>query len=67
MFTTLFSNELDLLSKEIEQKANYELQNSTVSETLNNEDNSIQYEIFEVFEVIIFFCSLNLFYFKILY
>lgn len=54
MITTLFSNQLDLLAQEIEQKSNYDLQNSTCSETLNEDENLTHYDIFEVFEVIYF-------------
>ena len=45
---------MDLLSQNIEQQANYELQNSTYSETLNNENHFIIYDFFEPFEVLEF-------------
>jgi hypothetical protein len=51
MLTALFSEHLDSLAQEIEARANSDLQNSTCSDTIGDDEFALSNELFEVFEV----------------
>jgi hypothetical protein len=51
LLNTLFSDHLDRLAQEIEMRANNDLQNSTCSDTIGDDEFSLSNEMFEVFEV----------------
>jgi hypothetical protein len=55
VLTALFASDLDKLGDEIETRATHDLQNSTCSDTVGNEEFFLSGDQFEVFEVLLDF------------
>jgi hypothetical protein len=59
VLTALFASDLDKLGEDIETRANHDLQNSTCSDTVGDEEFSLSGDQFEVFEVLPYLFSFS--------